>query len=87
MEGGSFDLKGLAEWGVSQALGKVPSLHEMKEDILPFVGLAMQHVGIPAILEIGLAGTLLAKAVVSGMARQKAIDVQNAASRMTKEAE
>ncbi len=73
MNGGQFDLKGLAEWGVTQALRNT-GLSGIETELMPMVGPILGELGIPHLLDIGIAGTVLGKVVIAGMDRQRAIN-------------
>ncbi len=70
---GSFDLKGLGEWGLAKFLDNVPHLSDLKEDLKPLVGAAMQEAGIPEMLELGLMGTLAGKVLINVLSKRKQV--------------
>lgn len=70
---GHFDLKGLGEWGLDKFLDKVPHLTNLKNDLRPLVGAAMQEAGIPEMLELGLMGTLAGKVLINVLQKRKQV--------------
>ena len=70
MEGGNFDLKGLAEFGVKAALGKF-DLGNISDHVVPMVGPILDEFKIPQSLSMGPVETLFIKAMIYGIDAQK----------------
>ena len=70
MEGGNFDLKGLAEWGVKASLNKF-DLGHLVEHISPMVGPIFDEFKVPTSLTFGPIETLFTKAIVAGLDMQR----------------
>lgn len=70
MEGGNFDLKGLAEFGVKAALGRF-DLGSISDHVVPMVGPILDEFKIPQSLAMGPVETLFIKAMIYGLDAQK----------------
>lgn len=75
IEGGSFDLKGLAELAVREGLKKInPSLGWVGDHLVPMVGAGLEGLGIPAKVELDGVQTLIGKLIVEGVKKQGEYD-------------
>ena len=70
MEGGTFDLKGLAEFGVKAALGRF-DLGNISDHVVPMVGPILDEFKIPQSLSMGPVETLFIKSMIYGLDAQK----------------
>ena len=67
---GTFDLKGLAEFGVKAALTKV-DLGHITDHVVPMVGPILDEFNVPHNLEMGPVETMFTKLVIAGLDAQR----------------
>lgn len=76
MDGGTFDLVGLAKWGVAKALGQVEEKigFPIQEHLLPLVPMAMEQMGIAGEVALNLPLLIAGKIMMSSFQKQMELD-------------
>lgn len=76
MDSGQLDLKGLCVAAATHGLGQIKNrtgIELSTEDLAQLVPTLMKQMGLPEVVEIGLAGMALGRIAIAGYVRQQAI--------------